>query len=101
MLHSIVTNILRSDVDLSPQVTYKYLWMAMYACRETKCQKQSLVARAGIAFRSLESGVIEAEVGERKGDRFDGVRNGSRVASRIEDAFGISRAFDRVDDRET
>lgn len=61
-------------------------------------QKQGLVA---IAFPRLESGVIEAEVRGAKGDRFDGVRNGWRVSSRIEDALGISRVFDRVDDRES
>lgn len=48
--------------SFSRKVTCEYLWMVMYACRDTKCQKQSLVAGAGIVFPRLESGVIEAEV---------------------------------------
>lgn len=51
-----------NDYSFSRKVTYEYLWMVMYACRDTKCQKQSLVASAGIVFPRLESGVIEAEV---------------------------------------
>lgn len=44
-------------------LTNTYGWQCT---KDTKCQKQSLVARAGIVFPRLESGVIEAEVGERK-----------------------------------
>ena len=75
--------------------------MAMYEGHQvpetkSRCTRGNRVSTAGIG------GNWGRSRGAKEGDRFDGVRNGSRVASRIEDAFGISRVFDRLGgDRET